>query len=437
MGTRTSVTLFLLLAAVLQGCAPEGPPPNIVVITIDTLRADRVGAPGLTPHIDALAAESAVFENAITPIGTTGPAHASLFTGLYPRAHGVRWNCDRLRKKFPTLAGMLSENGYETAAFVSWPHLIKEVKLGRGFEVRSDNRDTPPHVRPGAAVNRKAAEWLDKARERPFFLWLHYYEVHTPYRLTDHARKQFEGYDGPYAEGATTDLFHAYGSKELPATAENRAAMNILYDGEVVEADLLVEEVLKKLESSGLRNDTVIVVTSDHGQLLGEHGTRGHGGRVWEEVLRIPLVVHDPRRDERPRIATRVSLLDLFPTVLEYARLPIPEDTPGRSLVSAIRGEPLGETLYLAETRTSDQFPQLVAAMEGPRKVIVASEGVRAFDLQSDPAEEEPVSFGRSDVLAKLARIAKVVLETGSSTPSSEGLDEETLEHLRSLGYAE
>jgi arylsulfatase A-like enzyme len=441
---RRSVASALL--GLLAGCGggdsgsplPDEP-SNIVLFTIDTLRTDRVGAHGserrLTPHIDELAQKSAVFDYAVTPIATTTPAHASIFTGLYPRLHGVRWNGDRLSDDHQTLAERLADAGYETAAFIALTEMIVHGNLGQGFQAASDTPESPFKIRPGVEVNRLALRWLEEPREEPFFLWVHYYEVHSPYRLTPHARRRLGSYSGSLADGAGVHEFYSYGKPELPATPENRRVLTALYDGEVVEADRLIGNAVSELRNQGRLDNTVIIVTSDHGQLLGEHERVGHGFQVWEEALRVPLIVHDCYASEPRRIRRRVGLIDLFPTILEYARLPAPENAPGRSLVRDIHGDAVEETFLLAEIATGREEQGTVAVMQGQHKIVVSNDGTRAFDLEEDPSERNPLAGEHPPIFQRLEEVAETHRTFETSGRAVEDLDPEMLEHLRSLGY--
>ena len=200
--------------------------------------------------------------------------------------------------------------------------------------------------------------------------------------------------------------------------------------------DRLIGDLLETMEMGGWLEGSVVIVAADHGQVLGEHGMLGHGFKVWEEALRIPIIIRDPSVAGRLRIETRVSLLDLFPTILEYASVPLPDDIPGRSLTHLIQGGKEEPRLFLAETRTGDPSKQAVAAMKGRYKVVVSDKGVLTFDLQSDPSESCPLPVDSSDTFMKLAEIASRVHAEGRGEESdSQDLDPETLEHLKSLGY--
>lgn len=443
-----SIALALLFAFLSWGCSSEAEvpkgPPNIVLVTLDTLRADRVGGDhSLTPSIDAFASHSTVFAGAITPIATTGPAHSSLFTGLRPRTHTVRWNGDSLPDKFATLATLLSETGYDTAAFVSMPMLINGTKLGRGFATTSEEGPYQEATRPGTEVNQFAKEWLKAPRNKPFFLWLHYFEVHSPYRLTTHAKQHLGNYAGFFANGASVDDLYSIrtgypGDKHW--SERNLAAINTLYDGEVVEADKLIADLLSALgisaKQSGPKDNTVVILTADHGQVLGEHHAFGHGFMTWEEALRVPLIIHDPHAEAR-EIDERVSLIDLFPTILDYARIPLPQVAVGRSLQPAVRGAELPRTLYLAETRKGTREQQAIVALEGSNKVVLGYERAGAFNLATDPHELRPMPVESS---LEFERLAKIALEYFTQEPTAgqqDKPDQERLDELRSLGYTD
>ena len=459
-GTTLAPWLLALAALVpLTGCSGDQPArrPNIVLVTIDTLRADRVDSMGfergLTPAMDELAAKSAAFRDAITPIATTGPAHASLFTGLPPRIHGLRWNGNDLAPDFATLAGLLNDEGYDTAAFVSMPLMLHGMNLGQGFITRSDISAENDQIRPGSETNRMAIEWLQQDRDKPYFLWVHYFDVHTPFELTEHAEQHLGDYQGKLRNGASTHEVQHMGEpnpKAVPWNDTELTALGHLYDGGVTTADALVAELSLALGielgqhksgkaqpiPKGSGSETVLIVTADHGELLGEHNHQGHGFQVWQEALRIPLIIHDPSAAP-VQIDERVGLMDLFPTVLEFAGLQSSTATAGRSLVPAIRGEsPLPKT-YLAESRTSPGRIQPVAILKGDLKVVLMGNDAFGFDLSQDPTEQTRLDIDSSPELTELAEIARAYEATGEESTTSEKPSQERLDSLKALGYVE
>ncbi len=459
---------FSLIAVVtlLLACAGEERRPNLVVITIDTLRADALGVygnpGGHSPNIDAFAAGAIVFDNAIAPIGTTLPSHSSLFTGLYPRRHAVRWNGDVLDDRFRTLAEILAEQGYETGAFVSLGLLLSHGGLHQGIAATDGSREAGAGVRSGDRVNEQTIPWLAARGEQPFFLWLHYHEPHAPYRLTPYAREKLAGYQGPLADGGPVMTVYDIGHR-IPATPQELAALRILYDGEVREADRLVGEVFDALRQQELLSSSVVVVTSDHGQSLGEHGVIGHGNHLTQPVLHVPLLVHSPRHGPR-RVTTRAGLIDLLPSLLDLLALPAPEDLDGRTLIPAIEGRRQPGHRYFAEVRaTGDKISRLqrklgddpetlrfwlereqsvdpgaVAVFEEDLKGIWKHGELRFYDLARDPQELAP---GESKIQASrrtaLRALASSYYDGKAVAAARKKLDETVRQQLAALGYVE
>jgi arylsulfatase A-like enzyme len=311
-GRHKYVVPFLLttlpfLSAILQSCH-SAISPSVVLITLDTTRADHLGAYGdrraRTPNIDRLASEGVLFERAVTPAPTTLPAHASILTGLYPFAHGVRNNgAFSLGGGVPTLATVLHDAGYRTAAFVSAFVLDRRYGLARGFDVYDDRLEIE---RRGDATAGAAAAWLSQtAREpTPFLLWVHLYDPHDPYD---------------------------------PPAALRQAFADRPYDGEIAAADEAVGVVLDRLSALGLAASTIVAVVGDHGESLGEHGEATHGMFVYESAVRVPMILRWPRKVAAGmRIRPLVRTVDLAPTLLEQAGRSGLPNAHGKSLAVMI-----------------------------------------------------------------------------------------------------
>lgn len=423
---------------------------NLLLVTFDTTRPDALGAygnrDGLTPTIDAMAANGTVFDNVVAPMGATFPSHASIFTGLNPRQHGVRANHDNLDEAAETLAEDLAAAGYDTAAFVAFGSMLSRGGFDQGFSELSDaatGRSTGK-IRTGEDVTARALEWLDEPRDRPFFLWLHYFEAHAPYRLTPYASEHLEGYTGPLENGADVGLFYSLG-KKIPWSAEERRAVRVLYDGEVRELDRLIAPVLAKLDEPGHKRQTFVVLTADHGQALGEEGRVGHGLSLDESVLRVPLIVRHPSARPSPRrVGGRVGLVDLRPTLLDVLGIEPPKRLDGRSFAGVWRGEPLDDRLYFAEMNEPlwDEDPTEIrrrdtAIYEGDVKVVYRRRGTQSFDLAADPGARTAVpAAARTERMGELEALAQAY-HASAEAHSGQVKSPDVADELRALGYLE
>ncbi|MGK7294984.1 MAG: sulfatase [Candidatus Wenzhouxiangella sp. M2_3B_020] len=451
------IAALVVIGMLVAGCGSEPTGrdrPNVIVVSIDTLRADRVAGYGypemLTPNVERLVRGGVVFEHAIAPTGTTWPSHASMLTGLYPRYHGVRSNTHKLEIGMKSIAELLRSGGYETGSFVSFKGMHFLCGLDRGFDAASDRDRREPGegaIRDGRETTDLALSWLDSAAgEAPMFLWLHLFEPHGPYDLTEYSRRWMAetGYDGILAEnGATMDLLLKH-TKEIIEREEDREALNKLYDGEVMLADRYFGEILARLEALGELENSVVVFTSDHGQGLGEQGRMGHGPVLWEEVLQVPLVVRDFRAPATARtVAETVGLVDIAPTVAELALdVPLP-GSQGRSLVPALNGEAMDPVDYLAEValQPEDQVgdwydPDALAVYSQGLKFVFRKDTRRVFEIGDEPVVARPLQ--QPDSVSAMGEFARSVAEeflAGEMTPSDAELTESDIEALRSLGY--
>jgi arylsulfatase A-like enzyme/Tfp pilus assembly protein PilF len=344
--------------------------PNVLLITLDTTRADRLGCYGysvaLTPTLDALAAGGVLFERAYTPAPLTLPSHASMMTGLYPPEYGLVTNGrGRLDENLSTLAEVFRDAGYDTSAFIGSFVLHSKFGLARGFrEYDDDMTNTDPaedglhRQRDGVWVVDSALSWLQRRRTRPFFCWVHLYDAHAPYLA------HVEDFG---------DRFH-----DSP------------YDGGIAYVDLQVKRLVDHLETKGLREKTLVVVVGDHGESLGEHNEREHGLTLYNSVLHVPWIWAGPGATAAgKRVPQMVSLVDLRPTLLETAGLREPARSSGRSLRGALAGgEIASESSYSAT-----DFPLLEHGWSPQRSLTtetwkyIRSPEVELYDLACDPEE--------------------------------------------------
>jgi arylsulfatase A-like enzyme/Tfp pilus assembly protein PilF len=401
-----------------RGAGDPGNRLNLLVITLDTTRADRLGAYGYTgiktPAMDRLAAEGTVFERAITPAPLTLPAHTSLMTGLYPPRHGVRDNGGFfVQDDTLTLAEQLRDSGYRTGAFVGAYVLASRWGLNQGFETYDDEFDLAKAAsgslgaveRPGNEVADRALAWLEGAAGAPFFAWVHFYDPHSPYRPPD-----------------------AYG----------RAYPGQPYLGEIAFTDSQVGRLVEFLEQRGLLDRTVVVVAGDHGESLNEHGEATHGFFLYDATTRVPLIIRAPKV-EPGRVAALVRTVDVMPTVLNLLELPGLGDIDGSTLLPAMNGavSDLGLDAYSEAFYPRFHFgwSELLALHSGTMKYIAAPRP-ETYDLEADPAESRNLFDERREQTTRVIATLRGIERSGQRAPHApEPLDPENQRRLEALGY--
>ena len=352
-----------LLAACGRAPAPAPPPAvasSVLIVTIDTLRADRLGVYGAgnvkTPNIDRLAREGAWAPQATVHAPLTRPSHASLFTGRYPAEHGIRDNISPpLDAGVPLLAERFQRAGFATAAFIASTVLDRQSGLARGFDLYSDRFNPGEDRKPGDVVAAEAIDWMKGKRK--FFGWVHLYDPHAPY--VPPGRYAAEYADRPY-------------------------------DGTVAWSDEVVGRLIDALRTAGTLDNTLVIVTSDHGEALGEHGEDVHGYFVYEATLRVPLVVRGPGVKPGTRLEGLARTIDLFPTIVEMTRLGgAATPTSGRSLAAALTGAKVDDAPSFAESLVPllhYGWSDLRAVRDGRWKYILAPRP-ELYDLDNDPGE--------------------------------------------------
>ncbi len=439
------------------------PRPNVLLVSLDTARADRLGCYGnprpVTPHLDALARDGVRFARAEAASNWTLPSHYSLFSGYTPAAHGVlpdlgafhgylhpdqRLNV-RGSGRETMLAEALRERGFRTVAITENAWVSPRFGFSQGFDVyRYDGR----HSLPGTAV-AALAELSRNGSRGPWFLFVHTYAPHQPYHAPREFRLRFAspdhvGFAWPLALVPIGE-YYRFHTRIFPAAPSDVRAFRDLYDGQLAWADTLVGQLLGELERQGLREQTLVVVTADHGEELLERGLLDHGDTLHEEVTRVPLVVAWPGRVPAGVVVEEtVSGIDVAATILDLVgvgdRL-----GDGRSLVPCWTAAGCGERIAFAEAIGFGGEP-LHAAWRGSVKYVVrkTAEGTREmlFDLRNDPGERRNLASRRAPDLARMRRVLREHLAAAAKVRgrlgvAEEQVDEETLERLRGLGYVQ
>jgi arylsulfatase A-like enzyme len=451
--------LFALVLAVsaVAGCEPRETGmvsrPNILLLTIDTLRADHLGAYGYdrstSPNLDAFAKESVLFENAFSVSSWTLPAHASLLTGLFPAEHGVVTDISALPVSSETLAEIMSGNGYETFAAVSHVYLTERYGFEQGFDRFDDRLSAASAHKPVAAgIVDRTIDWLaGRESERPFFAWLHIFDPHWDYAPPSPYDKMFD----PHYDGSMKGDFHSLSSYfkaakgyDTPPHFPERDFEHVvaLYDGEIAYVDAEVGRLFEHLKSRGVWDETMIAVVSDHGEEFMEHGSlEGHQWTLYDEVVRVPLMLRIPGgRFSGEVVRTPVSTVGLAGTVLDYAG--IPQSRPRRSLAAVIEssGGDRPPVPPLLADLTIRREKRLTAIRDGDFKLLRGAEGeVELYRVSVDPGETSDLSAERPVDVERLSKRLDEVLESLAPLPDAgrerEVLDPAAIHRLRATGY--
>lgn len=413
-----SLLLISILAAVFWWRSSAIQRPHLLIITLDTTRADRLGCYGYkdasTPSLDGIARRGVLFHRAYSPAPLTLPAHASLFTGLYPPEHGLRTNgLGRLDESLLTLPEMLKQAGYDTAAFVSSFVLDKRFGMNQGWSHYDDQiiDDSTPEAlqrqRTAGNVTDAALSWLDGHGPRPMCLWVHYYDAHFPY-------------------DAHQDEFGDQFVKRP-------------YDGELAAIDAQIARLLDRLEDKGIRQNTWIIVCGDHGEGFGDHVEQTHGYTLYDCTQRVPLLMEWPKHlAQGHEVREAVSFVDLLPTITAQLGLAVPSTSRGVDFTAALQGKPIESSICYA--MTDDPFLQNGWA---PLRFLVAGDWKyihtkmpELYDLRSDPGEQQNLVHANPEMAAELEQ-QLTELEKGFTLRSAREvqLTQRQRRALESLGY--
>jgi choline-sulfatase len=413
--------LFVLFPALAAAATDQ---PNVILITLDTVRADRMGflgsKHGLTPQLDALASQGVVFEHAYSQAPITPVSHATILSGTFPQYHGIRNFGDRLPPSVPLLPEILHAQGYHTGAFVG--SIILDPKNGfasgfeRGFDVydagfhrqKTGERREASMQRRGEVTLGHVLEWLGQQKGGPFFLWFHLWDAHDPYNPPEPFRSRFPG--APY-------------------------------NGSIAYVDATVGKLLDYLRSQGLYDNALIAIAADHGESLGEHGELTHSIFLYDATIHVPLLLKLPgNRFAAQRVNATASLVDLAPTLLEALGQTPPSPMQGRSLLPLI-GNPHAENRPSFATGDHSErsfgWSALVSLRTG-NQLYVRAPTPELYNVASDPGEKTNLYPGNHTAAVRLAiQLDSFVkrISTGAPQALQDGLDEKSREKLSALGY--
>jgi len=406
-----ALVIFLLLLYSLE--KPNLYFKNILLITIDTLRADHLSCYGYkkmkTKNIDDIADKGILFTKAFCQVPLTLPSHVSIMTGLFPNHHGVRNNGTYIfDKKSDTLAKVLKSQGYKTAAFISAYVLDRRFGLDYGFDLYDDEvpiNPLSPHnleaERKAAEVSKKAIQWLKKNGNNKFFLWVHYYDPHSPYSPPKQYRDKYEE----------------------------------AYDGEIAYVDDQIGLLFNSLKEINVYSDTLIIIMGDHGESFGEHKEFTHGMFLYDSTIHIPLIVKFPKFNKPRRINSTVRSIDLFPSILELLKLKNYK-TDGSSLIPFLKFSSNRKDLWnYAETLYPNSFKwaSLFSIRKKEWKLIEAPKP-ELYNLAMDPQENSNLILKYPDKAKELRDLLQTIKENEKSS-TADYIDKETREKLQALGY--
>jgi arylsulfatase A-like enzyme len=459
--------MLLLVGARAEGSSTNRS-PNVIVILIDTLRADRLGAygnsRGLSPFLDTLAARGTVFTHAYAPSPWTNPSVASLFTSRFQSQHGVVSFNSRLDASELTIAEVLQSHGYATGAFIANGVINESNGYAQGFGtfrsywLAPGPSDSNLQKKRAEALAPDVMAWLDglpATPQGPLFLYLHYVEPHVPYSppkpMLDHF---FAGRTSPDLGTLSASIFLG---NVFPPSAETLRDIEDVYDAEVLALDVALRDTFAALETRHVLDNAIVVVTADHGEEFREHGHMGHGNSLYDEVIHVPLIVLVPDQITHTEVREPVSLVDVAPTLLDLIGAAQPATFEGRSLRASLPGAahwfwdrlaalwpgPVSARPVLSELIVPNAASRLTpheraVVLEG-RKLIVGIQGEREeYDLVHDPAETVHLEETTAGARELAAALHEFETRLGASHPTqTTPLSPELRERLKALGYAQ
>lgn len=415
---------YFLLASKLHLPRIGKTSPNVILISIDTARADALqlynpqGAP--TPNLNRLAEKGSLFTHAISQVPFTLPSHCTMLTGTYPMKHGVQENTTaKLSSDAVTFAEVLKSNGYNTAAFVGAMVLDSGTGLQQGFDTYDDAfnyhdakaEDMAGIQRSAEEVSRSFHRWREAKHPEKFFAFIHFYDPHSPY-------------DPP-----------------PPFVPENRSPED-LYKGELRYVDFVIGKLFDELAAQDVWKNTILIITGDHGEMLGDHQEPSHGYFIYQGAVKVPLLILMPGQPNKLTVRSTVQLADLMPTILDTLNIPIPHAVQGESFAGIMNGKPLGRRLAMSESLTATKYFGTVPlrSIQDESYKYIESYRPELYDLKTDTKEQNNLFTEKNEIAARMkTKLDEIVkrcsAESSKKDDSNRKLSPEESERLASLGY--
>jgi arylsulfatase A-like enzyme len=447
--SRTKFFLVVLAAAAAGAAflvkprhsAYRCPGCNVILISVDTLRADHLGCYGYpratSPHLNAFRREAVLFADAIAQAPSTEPSHASMMTSTLPSTHGALFTRKTsIVPSAPTMAEILRDHGYRTASFNGGGQLDKSFGFGRGFEIyESYAKRTPEAERFGERVS-EGVRWMETVKDKPFFLFLHSYDVHHPYAPDPADLAEFRsGYSGKVPVPIEGGFLTKVNAGRIVIDDEDRRFIVDNYDAEIRGMDQGFARLEEYLRRSGLIEKTLIIFTSDHGEEFGEHGRIGwHGHTLYDELLRVPLIIRFPRAAfAGVEVRQQVRSIDILPTVLRFAGLEALPHFQGESLMPILEGSESPDAVRYALSQKDVHRGGLPTSVRTPKWKLYRG---MLFDLEHDRLEKTDVAAKFPEVMSDLmTRAAEFKDIEPPAVTGADALKPETVDQLKSLGY--
>jgi arylsulfatase A-like enzyme len=428
---------------------------NVILISLDTLRADHLGCYGYShptsPALDKLTKDAVLFANTYAQSSWTLPSHMSILFSLNSASHQVYFNDQKVDESLPSLATFFKDQGYITFGFTGGGYVSSIYGFAKGFDWYDEpvgGRKAPLGMDEAERMFQVTSDWLGQNRDRPFFLFLHTFQIHGPYASPEPWNEMFVEKDAAWNRLALRNFLDSHGD-DYPFSPEEKANIIALYDQEIrYTDDVLIGPLIARLKELGIYDNTLLIITSDHGEEFGDHGGWLHGRTVYDELIRVPLIIKFPDSAYKDsRIENMCRLIDIMPTALEASGIKYDKNKlEGRSLFSFLKGNETEDRVFisdLAHKNVPDPCPALIATNSKRLKFIIqkSKEGVKAieaFDLKRDPRERNNIykrtQAVRQDILAELDAYyaEKAKLQRNRQRIR---MDKELEEKLKALGY--